>query len=235
VRVAIVSFLFNWPTTCGGNVHTFELARFLTKGGYEVRHIYARFSDWGMGKVEGELPYPAEALEFEGREWNPGRIRERFRRAVEAFKPDQVIVTDSWNIKPLLAEAVREYPYILRLQAMECLCPLNNLRLRVEEGERFRQCPLHQLASPADCCRCLMERGRMPGALHQAERELCGVGTPEYHEALLRAFREAEAVLVVNPLAEAMLSPYATCVHVVTAGIDPERFPWPAPEEPREP
>jgi glycosyltransferase involved in cell wall biosynthesis/predicted O-methyltransferase YrrM len=235
IKVAIVSFLFNWPSTGGGNVHTFELAGFLIKAGYEVRHIYARFPAWRIGQVEGELPYAAEALEFEEGEWNPGRIRERFREAVQAFNPDQVIITDSWNIKPLLAEAVRGYPYILRLQAMECLCPLNNLRLLVEEGGRFRQCPLHQLASPADCCRCLMQRGRMSGALHQAERELCGVGTPEYHEALLRAFGEAEAVLVVNPLTEAMLSPYAQCVRVVTAGIDPERFPWPAPPEPREP
>jgi glycosyltransferase involved in cell wall biosynthesis/predicted O-methyltransferase YrrM len=235
IKVAIVSFLFNWPSTGGGNVHTFELAGFLIKAGYEVRHIYARFPAWRIGQVDGELPYPAQALEFAEAEWNPNRIRDRFREAVEAFNPDQVIITDSWNIKPLLAEAVRGYPYILRLQAMECLCPLNNLRLLVEEGGQFRQCPLHQLASPADCCRCLMERGRLSGALHQAERELCGVGTPEYHESLLRAFREAEAVLVVNPLTEAMISPYVRSVRVVTAGIDPERFPWPAPNEPREP
>ena len=49
--------------------------------------------------------------------------------------------------------------------------------------------------------------GRVSGGLHRAERSLCGVGTPEYDAVLRRAFREAEAVLVVNPLAEAMLSP----------------------------
>jgi glycosyltransferase involved in cell wall biosynthesis len=57
------------------------------------------------------------------------------------------------------------------------------------------------------------------------------VGTPEYQECLLRALREAEAVLVVNPLTEALLSPYARCVRVVTAGMDPARFPWPWPGE----
>ena len=71
-----------------------------------------------------------------------------------AFNPDQVIITDSWNIKPLLAEAVREYPYILRLQAMECLCPLNNLRLLVEGvgGSGSAHCispPVQRIAAAA--------------------------------------------------------------------------------------
>jgi glycosyltransferase involved in cell wall biosynthesis len=135
-------------------------------------------------------------------------------------------------MKPLLAEAVRGYPTIPRLQAMECLCPLNNVRLLVEPGGTARQCPLHQLATPAECGRCVEERGHCSGGLHQAERALSGVGTPGYHDRLLRALREAEAVLVVNPLTEALIGPYARCVPVVTAGLDPARFPCPdAPAE----
>ncbi len=42
-RIAIVSLLFNWPSTGGGIVHTAELATFLSKAGYEVRHFYAVF------------------------------------------------------------------------------------------------------------------------------------------------------------------------------------------------
>jgi glycosyltransferase involved in cell wall biosynthesis len=137
-----------------------------------------------------------------------------------------VLITDSWNMKPLLAEAVRGYPTILRFQALECVRPLNNVRLLPELGGRFRQCPRHQFASPEVCARCVGERGHLSGSLHQAERALSGVGTREYHERLLRVVGEAEAVLVVNPLHEAMLSPYSDCVRVVTAGMDPGRFPW---------
>jgi hypothetical protein len=36
VKIAILSFLFNWPSTGGGIVHTVELAQFLGKAGYEV-------------------------------------------------------------------------------------------------------------------------------------------------------------------------------------------------------
>jgi hypothetical protein len=226
VRVAILSFLFNWPSTGGGNVHTAELALYLSRAGYDVRHFYVRYAPWRVGEVSN-TPFPSDALEFDDASWNVRDIQARVRKVIEAHGPDYVIITDSWNIKPILAEAVRGYRYILRLQAMECLCPLNNLRLLTEPDGRARQCHLHQLATPEECRRCLGENGAASGALHQAERELSGVGTPEYHQLLLRSLREAEAVLVVNPLTEAIIGPYTRCVRVVTAGMDPDRFPWP--------
>jgi glycosyltransferase involved in cell wall biosynthesis len=178
------------------------------------------------------LPYPAECLEFEEAEWSLPAIQRRYRRAVDAFGPDYVIVTDSWSMKPLLAEALRGHRVILRLQAMECLCPLNNVRLLPGPGGGAAQCPLDQLSAPAECARCVRERGGQSGSLHQAERALSGFGTKGYREALLRAFREAEAVLVVNPLTESLLRPFARSVRVVTAGMDPARFPCPWPDDP---
>jgi glycosyltransferase involved in cell wall biosynthesis len=231
VKVAILSFLFNWPSTGGGIVHTVELAQFLGRAGYDVRHVYARYAPWGVGQVGQPLPYPGEALVFDDAAWNVPAIQGRFRRAVDAFAPDYVLITDSWNMKPLLAEAVRGYPTILRFQAMECLCPLNNVRL-LPGPEGCRQCNLEQLSSPRGCAACLRQRGACSGGLHQAERALSGVGTPAYHERLLRALREAEAVLVVNPLTESLVRPYARDVRVVTAGMDPARFPWPWDPEP---
>ena len=65
VRIAILSFLFNWPSTGGGNIHTAELATFLGRAGYEVRHVYARYPEWGIGRVGEGLPFESEALEFE--------------------------------------------------------------------------------------------------------------------------------------------------------------------------
>jgi glycosyltransferase involved in cell wall biosynthesis len=220
-KVAIVSFLFNWPSTGGGIVHTVELAQFLARSGYDVRLIYARYEPWGIGGVHGDLPFPAEALEFS--DWTAEAIQSRFRQAVEAFAPDHVIITDSWNFKPLLAEAVRGYPYSLRFQAMECLCPLNNVRLLADQGG-LQQCSANQLAHPETCRRCIQEHGSQSGGLHQAERELSGVGRPDYHPLLLRVLREAESALVVNPLTEALIRPYCPRTRVVTAGMDPARF-----------
>lgn len=226
-RVAVLSFLFNWPSTGGGTVHTFELARFLARAGFDVKHFYISYAPWQLGQVAGPLPYPAEALDFSEADWSPEVVRERVWQAMDAFRPDHVIITDSWNTKPLLAEAVREYPYVLRFQAMECLCPLNNVRLLPEAQGGFRQCPNHQFARPGECVRCVGALGQRSGSLHQLERDFAGFGTRGYQDSVFRALREAEAVLVVNALHEAMLSPYAECVKVVTAGMDPARFVWP--------
>jgi glycosyltransferase involved in cell wall biosynthesis len=227
-KVAILSFLFNWPTSGGGNVHTAELARFLAQAGFTVRHFYPRYAPWGIGNVQS-APFPSEGLDFTDRDWNVVAIQARFRSAVDAFAPDFVLVMDSWSFKPHLAEAMRGYPVFLRFQALECLCPLNNVRLLVGPDGRASQCPRQQLASPDACKACLQERGAQSGALHQAERALAGVGTTEYHRLLCRSLEEAEAVLVLNPFTEAMLSPYARRVCVVPWGMDPTRFPWSPP------
>jgi hypothetical protein len=227
IRVAILSFLFNWPSTGGGNIHTVELATFLGRAGYEVRHIYVRYPEWGIGRVGDVLPFESQAMEFDRSSWGLDEIRARYRRAVRSFDPDYVIITDAWNMKPILAEAVEGFPYYLRFQALECLCPLNNLRLLARSAQTVEQCPRNQLANPEVCRRCLAERGHHSGALHQWERELCRVGTPDYDRRLRRALEEAEAVLVLNPLIAALVEPYARNVRVVPWGMDPSRFPWP--------
>jgi hypothetical protein len=57
IRVAVLSFLFNWPSTGGGIVHTVELVQFLAKAGYEVRHFYARYDPWEIGRVAVPVPF----------------------------------------------------------------------------------------------------------------------------------------------------------------------------------
>jgi glycosyltransferase involved in cell wall biosynthesis len=232
-RVAVLSLLFNWPSTGGGNVHSAELTHFLAEAGYEVRHFYARYERWGLGRVTEATPFPAEAIPFTDEQWTAAGVVERFRQAVDGFDPDWVVLTDSWNMKPVMAAAAGGRAYVLRLQALECLCPLNNVRLLPAPGGKVRQCTRHQLATPDECNRCLRERGPMSGDLHRAERAMAGVGTPEYRQTLERAFAGAAAVLAVNPLTAAMVEPHAADVRVVTAGMDPGRFPWPFPVERR--
>ena len=110
------------------------------------------------------------------------------------------------------------------MQAQECLCPLNNLRLIGIGPNQVEQCPRNQLATPQVCHQCLAERGHHAGALHQHERALAGVGTAEYDRILRQSFYEAEAVLVLNPITAAMLEPYARRVCIVPWGIDRRGF-----------
>ncbi len=230
-RIAVLSLLFNWPSTGGGIIHTVELVRFLRKAGYDVRHLYAVFPGWDMGRVTEELPGDHRPLVFDDASWNADGIRQRFREALDEYRPDWVVITDSWNSKPLLAEAARGYRYVLRLAAQELLCPLNNVRLLMDGSGRFCACPRHQLATPDVCRACVQTQERCSGGLHRAERALVGFGGADYDKSLRRAVAEAEAVLVVNPLIAEMVKPYAKRVEVVTSGFDVVRFPWPWPEE----
>ena len=204
VRVAVVSLLFNWPSTGGGNVHTAELTMFLAAAGYDVRHVYARFEPWGLGRVADPTPHPAEPVAFAADEWTRVSVIDRFRRAIDEIDPDWVVLTDSWNLKPVLADAAGGRRYVLRLQALECLCPLNNVRLLPGPGGHPGQCTRHQLATPDACLRCVRSLGHTSGDLHRAERALAGVGTAGYSDIVRRAFEGAAAVLAVNPLIAAI-------------------------------
>jgi hypothetical protein len=166
-RLAIVSLLFNWPSTGGGTVHTAELGKFLGRAGYFVRHFYAQYAGWGVGNVTTETGVPSTPLSFDDTSWNIAEIQRRFRQAVDEFGPDFVIITDSWNSKPLLAEAMKGYRYFLRLAAQECLCPLNNVRLLIDDRGGGIACPRHQLASPHLCHDCVLRRQRFSGGLHR--------------------------------------------------------------------
>ncbi len=86
-RVAVVSLLFNWPSTGGGNVHTAELTKFLSEAGYDVRHFYAQFDPWGLGRVTEPTPYPAEAITFIPAEWTAAGITGRFRQTITEVRP----------------------------------------------------------------------------------------------------------------------------------------------------
>jgi glycosyltransferase involved in cell wall biosynthesis len=226
LRVALVSLLFNWPSSGGGVMHTVGLGKALVGAGLEVRHFYAEYPDFGVGCVEAPLPLEGQAIPFAATSWTCEEVKQRFRQAVDSFAPDVVLITDAWSFKPHLALAMAGYPVLLRFDGQECLCPLNNCRFLGAPDGSFSHCPRHQLATPDACRECLATRGRWSGPLHRGERELSGVERPGYVEALRQALGQAQAVLVNNPLIEAMLSPYAPAVRVVPPGVEAARFAW---------
>jgi glycosyltransferase involved in cell wall biosynthesis len=224
-RIAVVSLLFNWPSRGGGAVHTFELGEALLSSGYSVRHFYTSYSPWAVGQVDVPTRPTRLPLIFTEEEWKPETIRDRFRDQVAQFDPDFVVVTDSWNTKPLLCEAVCDWPYFVRLAALESICPLNNVRLAFDDLNGVVQCDQNQLSRPEVCRRCVARFGSASGALHRAERQLGGFDDADYAMRLQKAFRGAAGVLVVNPLIAELVQPFASNVSVVPSGFDPARFP----------
>lgn len=225
VKIAILSLLFNWPSTGGGTIHTYELAKALGRSGYDVCHIFAQYDGWQVGKIEAGYNVPHVGIPFVGSEWNASTIKARLREAVDLFSPDYVIVTDSWNCKPLLAEAAAGIPYIIRIAAMETLCPLNNVRLLVNLDGGISPCGKEQLSDPLYCRQCVAMNIAFSGGLHTAEREMAGFHEPGYPLRLRRAVADAFAVFVVNPTIADLLAPHNPRVHVVPSGFEAERFP----------
>ena len=224
LRIAIVSLLFNWPSTGGGIVHTAELAQFLSLDGYEVCHFFAVYEPWSVGAVTESLTYNSCAICFSEETWNRDGIHTAFQNAVDSFQPDAVIVTDSWNSKGLLASAVSSHSYFLRLAAMECICPLNNVRLLADRESGIRQCRKSQLSTREECLTCVKTNANSSGSLHAHERELVGFSDDGFYPELRQAFANAEAILAVNPLIGALCEPFAKDVHVIPSGFDARRF-----------
>jgi glycosyltransferase involved in cell wall biosynthesis len=223
VKLVIVSGLFNWPSGGGGNVHTVQLAMALERADCEVHHLFLEYEPWLIGRVEGNS-IESQPIRFRESEWSLAEVQSRIRAAVRAHSPDYVLLTDCWSLKPWLAKAVSEVPYLLRFDGMECLCPLNNLRVIPHPNRYIEPCTKHRLATPEWCLKCVQEYSQFAGQRHVWEREFSQFQTREYHELLEWALANAAAVLVLNPLIAAALEPYAATVRVVPNGVDARTF-----------
>ena len=195
-----------------------ELIQSLTKAGFEVVLVFARQPDWGVGKVDAPLPIATIPLEFSTENWTIPGIELAFHDAAEKFRPDCVIITDSWSFKPHLAAAVSNYPYFLRFDALECICPLNNLRILIDDAGNVQQCHQSQLIDPQGCADCLAQFGPLSSDLHQRERLLSRIGTQFYYDRLRSALRQSSGVFVFNPLIAVMLESFAPQVIAIPFG-----------------
>lgn len=223
LKIAIVSLLFNWPSKGGGNVHTVELGLGLERAGFDVRHFFLEFTPWKVGEVRS-LPLLNTKISFRPGELTVQGLQDRFREAVSEYGPDHVLITDSWSLKPWIFQALDGVPRIARFDALECLCPLNNLRLQPMADRRLLSCANHRFADARKCFECVAEHSGVVGPRHSLERELSRFDTNEYHELLLEMLASASAVLVHNPLIAQELEPYAPHLRVVPIGVDPARF-----------
>ncbi|MBM3501196.1 MAG: glycosyltransferase, partial [Armatimonadetes bacterium] len=194
-RIAVVSLLFNWPSTGGGIINTVGMLRGLERAGYEVRHFYAQAAALGVGDLRAPLDTPSVPVPLG--DGVPGRqqLGEAFREAVGSFRPDCVIVTDSWTCKPVLAHAAAGYPYLLRFHGLEGLCPLNGIRF-VADGSGAPSCQTHLLADAGRCRDCVARHQGQTGTLHAAERAISGAASEAYVELLREALAGSAAVLV---------------------------------------
>ena len=234
VKVAILSFLFNWPSTGGGIVHTVELARFLARAGYDVRHFHARYDPWGLGNVAEPPPFPTPPSPSTT---PPGTSPRSRSVSAPPLTPSGPTASSSWTrgtSSPTLPTRCAATPRSSgsrrwNASARSTISASSPATTAGSTSARDINSPRPTSAAAA------LPTAAIAPAASTSLSALAGVGSPEYDRVLRRALEEAEAVLVLNPLVEAMLAPYCRDVRVVPWGMDPARFPWPPPAEPRDP
>jgi glycosyltransferase involved in cell wall biosynthesis len=218
-KVALVSMLFNWPAGGGGVYDSVAIGKGLLARGVDLQHFYITVPWMGIGEVEGQPPLPGIAIPAGEGDLTADTLKSRVREIVEKFAPDKVLITDSWNFKPHLLEALKDFPCYLRYHAMESLCPLNNIRY-LPRQRRIPYCRYHFLATPEKCLECLKQNRPSCGSLHNWDRNLSRVEESGFYPFLRNQLEGAAGAFVNNPIIAAMLSPYLPECRVVTSGVN---------------
>jgi glycosyltransferase involved in cell wall biosynthesis len=238
MRLAFVDLLFSWPANGGADVDLFHVLSGLRAAGQDVHLVgVAEEGSWERGAFDPvKLPFPARRLEFPRREINARAVPARVREAVDALRPDAVIVADGFFLKPWVTRALEGYPVVSRFYAYEDICHRDILHFR--DGE---VCPLSYLETPDACRRCALAK---LGPEIRADagsawmREYLGARAydPAYHAVAVESLRALEAAIVSNPTAKEHLAGVCRKVFVVPGGVDPRAFPYspPASKGPRE-
>ncbi len=226
MRIAFVDLVFAWPPTGGAQADLYHVIHGLHRAGFDV-HLFASSYDflWRFGSFEpDELPFPSTRLDFSSKTYIPEVIAQRFRDAVDTWRPDLVFVGFGRTLKPYLLQALSHYPIISRYYMYEHLC-IRDFCLFYES----ETCPNDIWHTPDACWRCSWETWQ--------RETITGRLTPysdEYHRAKAYArrypnlFRESlkivRTLIVNNELARDRIRDFCSDVRIIPGGVEIERF-----------
>ena len=232
MRLAFVDLLFSWPPNGGADVDLFHVAQGLAQG-HDVKlfgvHVVGS-SERGLFDPE-QLPFPAERLVFEPKQFNRQSIAHRIKASVDLYSPDVVVVCDAFLLKPAVILALARYPLAARYYAYEAICHKDILHFR-----NGAPCQNNYLETPEECRRCALkalapEIKQNEYLAWTQEYLLNNAYAPEYYREAKKALQKLSAVFVYNDLMKEQLENHCRNIHVVPGGVDPEQFPYTLPTE----
>ena len=227
MRLAFVDLLFSWPPHGGADVDVFHTVLQLRAAGHEVRLFGAKCElSWERGNFEpGLLPFPATRLDFAPKDIRPDIMPGRFRKEMEAWRPDGIFLCDGFFLKPHVAEALSPWPVAARYYAYELACP-RDFRL-------FRDgapCPNNYLETPNECRRCSLDGVHADEikrwSFHSWTQEYMAARAymPGYHALLVRSLERCKTIIVYNHIQKRHLDPFHPDVRVVPGGVNTDEF-----------
>ena len=231
MRLAFVDLLFSWPPHGGADVDLYHTITGLRDLGHDV-HLFvtAHAQSWERGKLDpARLPFAATRLDFSTVGFNRRRVPAQLRAAVDAWRPDVVVLCDGYFLKPYVAEVLAHYPLIARYYAYEFACPRDLLLFR--DGA---PCPDSYLRTPDRCRRCTLDHLKPDikrwGLLAWTHEYLVAHAfMPRYYTRLREGLCCFDAIVVYNDVQKALLDGLNENIVVVPGGVDASEFDPTAP------
>ncbi len=228
MRLAFVDLLFSWPPHGGADVDAYSTVQGLRAAGHDVRLFGARdATSWERGQFEpDELPFPSTRLEFTPNEVNRRVMPERFRAAVDAWKPDAVMLGDGFFLKPYVGLALAHYPMTARYYAYELTC---------HSDFRMFQCKANYLQEPDLCRRCAAramgpEIKRWKLLSWELEYVAARAFMPYYYNMTVRFLKRCRSIIVYNRIQRQLLAGIQEKVHIIPGGVNVDEFSFTPPE-----
>jgi glycosyltransferase involved in cell wall biosynthesis len=225
-RLAFIDLMFSWPPHGGADVDLYQTIEGLRGLGYKPHLFFAGYeTSWERGCAEpAALPFPATRIDFSPYTLRPRAAARLFRDAVDAWRPDVVIVCHGFFLKPFIVDALAHYPLVGRYYAYELVCPRDALLFK-----NGAPCPNNYLRTPDVCRRCALAylkdrltQWRMVVWTH--EYLVAGAFMPGYHRRLVESARRFDAVIVYNEIMRAHLRGINDHVQIFPGGVNIGQF-----------
>lgn len=227
MRLAFVDLLFSWPPNGGADVDLFHTVSQLQAAGHDVCLFGAKCDlSWERGNFDpAKLPFPASRLDFDARDINRKAMPQRFRRALDEWRPDAVFLCDGFFLKPHVVEALAPWPVIARYYAYELACP--------RDSHLFRNgavCPNNYLRTPDECRRCALDGVHADEIkrwnFHAWTQEYMAARAymPAYHARLIRSLRACRTIIVSNTIHTDQLEGFHPDVRILPGGVNTAEY-----------
>ncbi len=231
MKIAFVDLLFSWPPNGGADVDLYHTVQELQRLGHEVRVFVAGYEkNWERGNVDVDaMPFPVTLLEFTTLSLNGPSMGQRFREAVDAWRPEAVFLGDGFFLKPWVIDALAHYPIAARFYAYEIPCIRDLLLFK-----NGAPCPNNYLRTPDECRTCaaagmkdVIRRWRL--LTWQHEFLVSGAFLPGYHQRLVESLRKVWCAIVYNELQRSHLAGVIDNVHIVPGGVNASDYSYTPP------
>lgn len=237
MKLALLDQSFHWPPTGGSWVDLRETAIRLQAHGITPKIFTPerKCEQIPAGRLNADPGIPVETIPIRPTQFNFYSLPRILEQRVRAWKPDAIMIGDTFYLGPHLIRRFPDIPVFLRMYAHELAC-LNYLSLcKVDTFKWETQNPHASLCggslikTPFMCWKCGLRRmgGTLIGPrLNPVATEYWTAlaWTPWYARVVRQSLNSLKGIIVYNPFIKDLLKSIDSPIYVVPGGIDSSRF-----------